>query len=76
MFVCFFFPPNDAQTVGLVAVGTVACEDTNRCCVVFLGLPVLKGYVAARRGEREEMQDAHVLQPDMSSCLPPLPQQV
>uniref|UniRef100_A0A3B4WBM5 Integrin-linked kinase-associated serine/threonine phosphatase 2C n=1 Tax=Seriola lalandi dorsalis TaxID=1841481 RepID=A0A3B4WBM5_SERLL len=25
------------------------------------GLPVLKGYVAARRGEREEMQDAHVL---------------
>ncbi|XP_047195554.1 integrin-linked kinase-associated serine/threonine phosphatase 2C isoform X2 [Hippoglossus stenolepis] len=33
------------------------------------GLPVLKGYVAARRGERDEMQDAHVLLPDMSSCL-------
>lgn len=33
------------------------------------GLPVLKGYVAARRGEREEMQDAHVLLPDMSACL-------
>ncbi|KAL6104927.1 ilkap [Pungitius sinensis] len=33
------------------------------------GLPVLKGYVAARRGEREEMQDAHVLLPDMSSYL-------
>ncbi|XP_062416935.1 integrin-linked kinase-associated serine/threonine phosphatase 2C isoform X2 [Pungitius pungitius] len=32
-------------------------------------LPVLKGYVAARRGEREEMQDAHVLLPDMSSYL-------
>ncbi|XP_019964216.1 integrin-linked kinase-associated serine/threonine phosphatase 2C isoform X2 [Paralichthys olivaceus] len=32
-------------------------------------LPVLKGYVAARRGERDEMQDAHVLLPDMSSCL-------
>lgn len=40
------------------------------------GLPVLKGYVAVRRGEREEMQDAHVLQPDMSGCLPALPQQV
>uniref|UniRef100_A0A1A8JPS7 Integrin-linked kinase-associated serine/threonine phosphatase 2C n=2 Tax=Nothobranchius kuhntae TaxID=321403 RepID=A0A1A8JPS7_NOTKU len=33
------------------------------------GLPVLRGYVAARQGEREEMQDAHVLLPDMSSCL-------
>ncbi|XP_026195282.1 integrin-linked kinase-associated serine/threonine phosphatase 2C isoform X2 [Anabas testudineus] len=40
------------------------------------GLPVLKGYVAARRGEREEMQDAHVLLPDMSSCLSALPGQV
>ncbi|XP_058488937.1 integrin-linked kinase-associated serine/threonine phosphatase 2C isoform X1 [Solea solea] len=37
------------------------------------GLPVLKGYVAARRGERDEMQDAHVLLPDMSSCLSALP---
>ncbi|KAK5904178.1 hypothetical protein CesoFtcFv8_005768 [Champsocephalus esox] len=34
------------------------------------GLPVLKGYVASRRGERDEMQDAHLLLPDMSSCLP------
>ncbi|KAM4589138.1 integrin-linked kinase-associated serine/threonine phosphatase 2C isoform 2-T2 [Fundulus diaphanus] len=37
------------------------------------GLPRLKGYVAARRGERDEMQDAHVLLPDMSSCLSSLP---
>lgn len=29
--------------------------------------------MAARRGEREEMQDAHVLLPDMSSCLSSLP---
>ncbi|XP_041851142.1 integrin-linked kinase-associated serine/threonine phosphatase 2C isoform X2 [Melanotaenia boesemani] len=36
-------------------------------------LPVLKAYVAARRGEREEMQDAHVLLPDMTSCLSSLP---
>ncbi|XP_036928795.1 integrin-linked kinase-associated serine/threonine phosphatase 2C isoform X1 [Acanthopagrus latus] len=40
------------------------------------GLPALRGYVAARRGEREEMQDAHVLLPDMSSCLSALPGQV
>lgn len=40
---------------------------------VCLGLPVLRGYVAARRGEREEMQDAHVLLPDMSGCLSTLP---
>ncbi|XP_054455896.1 integrin-linked kinase-associated serine/threonine phosphatase 2C isoform X2 [Anoplopoma fimbria] len=39
-------------------------------------LPVLKGYVAARRGEREEMQDAHVLLPDMSGYLSALPEQV
>lgn len=36
----------------------------------------LKGYVAARRGEREEMQDAHVLLPDLSPCLQSLPPQV
>ncbi|KAG7224458.1 hypothetical protein INR49_015061 [Caranx melampygus] len=40
------------------------------------GLPVLKGFVAARRGEREEMQDSHVLLPDMSSCLSAIPGQV
>ncbi|XP_056139612.1 integrin-linked kinase-associated serine/threonine phosphatase 2C isoform X2 [Lampris incognitus] len=39
-------------------------------------LPVLKGYVAARRGEREEMQDAHVLLPDMTGCVSALPTQV
>ncbi|KAM9358602.1 integrin-linked kinase-associated serine/threonine phosphatase 2C [Symphorus nematophorus] len=40
------------------------------------GLPILRGYAAARRGERDEMQDAHVLLPDMSSCLSSLPGQV
>nr|XP_046246050.1 integrin-linked kinase-associated serine/threonine phosphatase 2C isoform X2 [Scatophagus argus] len=39
-------------------------------------LPMLKGYVAARRGERDEMQDAHVLLEDMTSCLSALPRQV
>lgn len=37
---------------------------------------MLKGYIAARRGERDEMQDAHVLLPDMASCLAALPQNV
>ncbi|KAL2095855.1 hypothetical protein ACEWY4_008003 [Coilia grayii] len=36
----------------------------------------LKAYVAARRGEREEMQDAHVLLPDMRSVISTLPSQV
>ena len=31
------------------------------------GLAKLKGFVAARRGEREEMQDAHVLLPELSA---------
>lgn len=48
------------------------------CTVVYvsLGLARLKAYVAARRGEREEMQDAHVLLPDMSSIISSLPSQV
>ncbi|XP_029570921.1 integrin-linked kinase-associated serine/threonine phosphatase 2C isoform X2 [Salmo trutta] len=37
------------------------------------GVPILKGYVAARRGEREEMQDAHILLSDMKTCLSILP---
>lgn len=48
-------------------------QELDSHCVCPAGLPVLKGYVAARRGEREEMQDAHVLLPDMSSCLTSLP---
>ncbi len=50
------------------------CKDWRVFCGS--GLPVLRGYVAARRGEREEMQDAHVLLPDMSGCLSALPEQV
>ncbi|XP_051522301.1 integrin-linked kinase-associated serine/threonine phosphatase 2C isoform X3 [Myxocyprinus asiaticus] len=34
------------------------------------------GFVAARRGEREEMQDAHVLLPDMTASVMNLPSQV
>uniref|UniRef100_A0A3B4AFW4 Integrin-linked kinase-associated serine/threonine phosphatase 2C n=1 Tax=Periophthalmus magnuspinnatus TaxID=409849 RepID=A0A3B4AFW4_9GOBI len=44
--------------------------------VLVLGLPVLRGYVAARRGERDEMQDAHVVLPDMSGLLSVRPRSV
>ncbi|KPP65869.1 hypothetical protein Z043_115682 [Scleropages formosus] len=40
------------------------------------GWAKLTGYVAARRGEREDMQDAHVLLPDLSTCFPTFPHQV
>ncbi|XP_016148282.1 integrin-linked kinase-associated serine/threonine phosphatase 2C-like isoform X2 [Sinocyclocheilus grahami] len=36
----------------------------------------LTGFVSARRGEREEMQDAHVLLPDLISSITNLPSQV
>lgn len=35
------------------------------------GILVLKGYVAERKGEREEMQDAHVILNDITEeCSP------
>lgn len=44
-------------------------------CSLFLGSSVifgLKGYVAERKGEREEMQDAHVILNDITEeCNPP-----
>ncbi|TKS80577.1 Integrin-linked kinase-associated serine/threonine phosphatase 2C [Collichthys lucidus] len=49
-------------------------EEVKRVCKE--GLPVLRGYVAARRGERDEMQDAHVLLPDMNGYLSALPGRV
>ncbi|XP_030634417.1 integrin-linked kinase-associated serine/threonine phosphatase 2C [Chanos chanos] len=47
------------------------CEEKKVC----KGLARIKGFVASRRGEREDMQDAHVVLPDMSSCLPAPPAQ-
>ncbi|MGH0122939.1 UNVERIFIED_CONTAM: hypothetical protein FKN15_064991 [Acipenser sinensis] len=38
--------------------------------------PRLKGFVAARKGEREDMQDAHVLLNDFSAEVSPLPARV
>ncbi|XP_072314170.1 integrin-linked kinase-associated serine/threonine phosphatase 2C [Eucyclogobius newberryi] len=40
------------------------------------GLPTLRGFASARRGERDEMQDAHVLLPDMSGLLSATPKAV
>ncbi|XP_041120213.1 integrin-linked kinase-associated serine/threonine phosphatase 2C isoform X2 [Polyodon spathula] len=40
------------------------------------GAPRLKGFVAARKGEREDMQDAHVLLNDFSAEVSPLPASV
>ncbi|XP_073688821.1 integrin-linked kinase-associated serine/threonine phosphatase 2C-like isoform X1 [Garra rufa] len=39
-------------------------------------LAKLMGFVSARRGEREEMQDAHVLLPDLTASVNNLPSQV
>ncbi|CAM4549007.1 unnamed protein product [Leuciscus chuanchicus] len=45
-------------------------QEEKKVCKV--DLPKLQGFVSARRGEREEMQDAHVLLPELSvTNLPP-----
>ncbi|KAI4883100.1 hypothetical protein NFI96_023007, partial [Prochilodus magdalenae] len=46
------------------------------CLCAVSGLAKLKGFVAARRGEREEMQDAHVLLPDLGASVQTLPAHV
>lgn len=40
------------------------------------GIFGLKGYVAERKGEREEMQDAHVILNDITEECSPLPSQM
>ncbi|XP_026994599.1 integrin-linked kinase-associated serine/threonine phosphatase 2C isoform X1 [Tachysurus fulvidraco] len=41
------------------------CGCVHIVCVCVAGLAKLKGFVAARRGEREDMQDAHVILPNL-----------
>ncbi|XP_013795149.1 integrin-linked kinase-associated serine/threonine phosphatase 2C isoform X2 [Apteryx mantelli] len=41
-----------------------------------VGLLGLKGYVAERKGEREDMQDAHVILNDITEECQPLPSQI
>nr|XP_055053522.1 integrin-linked kinase-associated serine/threonine phosphatase 2C isoform X1 [Misgurnus anguillicaudatus] len=49
-------------------------QETKKVCKA--DLVKLMGFVAARRGEREEMQDAHVMLPDMTTTVTNLPSQV
>lgn len=41
-----------------------------------VGILRLKGYVAERKGEREDMQDAHVILNDITEECQPLPSQM
>lgn len=45
-------------------------------CVCVAGLAKLKGFVAARRGERDDMQDAHVILPNLHTHADTLPTHV
>ncbi|CAL9684584.1 unnamed protein product [Knipowitschia caucasica] len=49
-------------------------EEVKRVCTE--GLPELRGFVASRRGERDEMQDSHVLLSDMRGLLKTRPKAV
>ncbi|XP_058600812.1 integrin-linked kinase-associated serine/threonine phosphatase 2C isoform X4 [Onychostoma macrolepis] len=58
-----------------------SCDEEGRACSLSVccvpaDLAKLTGFVSARRGEREEMQDAHVLLPDLTSSVINLPLQV
>uniref|UniRef100_A0A8B9S5K5 Integrin-linked kinase-associated serine/threonine phosphatase 2C n=1 Tax=Apteryx owenii TaxID=8824 RepID=A0A8B9S5K5_APTOW len=47
-----------------------------KVCKGSVGLLGLKGYVAERKGEREDMQDAHVILNDITEECQPLPSQI
>ncbi|XP_025965143.1 integrin-linked kinase-associated serine/threonine phosphatase 2C isoform X4 [Dromaius novaehollandiae] len=47
-----------------------------KVCKGSVGLLGLKGYVAERKGEREDMQDAHVILNDITEECQPLPAQM
>ncbi|XP_053245672.1 integrin-linked kinase-associated serine/threonine phosphatase 2C [Podarcis raffonei] len=47
-----------------------------KVCKDSAGILGLKGYVAERKGEREEMQDAHVILNDITEECSPLPSQI
>ncbi|XP_011492479.1 integrin-linked kinase-associated serine/threonine phosphatase 2C isoform X2 [Oryzias latipes] len=80
--------PEPTQTSGRLSAPSASDEEEERTAkrrredggedveVKRVCLPELKAYVAARRGEREEMQDAHVLLPDLMGFLPSQPELV
>ncbi|XP_075273949.1 integrin-linked kinase-associated serine/threonine phosphatase 2C isoform X3 [Opisthocomus hoazin] len=47
-----------------------------KVCKGSVGILGLKGYVAERKGEREDMQDAHVILNDITEECQPLPSQI
>uniref|UniRef100_A0A493TLF8 Integrin-linked kinase-associated serine/threonine phosphatase 2C n=1 Tax=Anas platyrhynchos platyrhynchos TaxID=8840 RepID=A0A493TLF8_ANAPP len=47
-----------------------------KVCKGSVGILRLKGYVAERKGEREDMQDAHVILNDITEECQPLPSQI
>ncbi|XP_009566013.1 integrin-linked kinase-associated serine/threonine phosphatase 2C [Cuculus canorus] len=47
-----------------------------KVCKGSVGIFGLKGYVAERKGEREDMQDAHVILNDITEECQPLPSQI
>ncbi|NXC37556.1 ILKAP phosphatase, partial [Penelope pileata] len=47
-----------------------------KVCKGSVGVLGLKGYVAERKGEREDMQDAHVILNDITEECQPLPSQI
>lgn len=58
----------------------LSCGDGGVICMRLLcsplgsvGILALKGYVAERKGEREDMQDAHVILNDITAECQPLP---
>lgn len=52
------------------------CGCVHCVCVCVAGLAKLKGFVAARRGERDDMQDAHVILPNLHTHADTLPTHV
>ncbi|XP_015217079.2 integrin-linked kinase-associated serine/threonine phosphatase 2C isoform X1 [Lepisosteus oculatus] len=66
-------PKTEKRKLDTESNGTEQQLEEKKVCK---GIPRLKGYVAARKGEREEMQDAHVILPDFSSRVSSLPSQI
>lgn len=48
----------------------LCCHKIRKCFFPKIDSLILKGYVAERKGERVEMQDAHVIFNDYKSFLP------
>ncbi|XP_075273947.1 integrin-linked kinase-associated serine/threonine phosphatase 2C isoform X2 [Opisthocomus hoazin] len=73
---CHVLPP---PPLPILKVPDVLLQDgghTSLQCQGSVGILGLKGYVAERKGEREDMQDAHVILNDITEECQPLPSQI